>query len=249
MKMRHIAETYDPAADFRYYRKDPELTYMLACLPRTGSTHLALSLWRTGLLGAPMEYLNLPHPSGIFERLGGGDPLTYWRELKRRRTSPNGVFGFKMFLSCYSRVAHLYPSLLPLIRSDKVVYLNRRDKVAQAVSQAKASQSNTWFSAVESEPEPVCYDFEFINQFYQVALRHHEGWDCLFKLSGADPIEVDYEDLAEDTNGTIDFISRRLGVSLESRSELDSLLEIERQSDCINEEWKENFVRDLRRVG
>ena len=41
------------------YRADsPEHAYLLATVPRTGSSFVSHLLWRSGCLGAPLEYLN-----------------------------------------------------------------------------------------------------------------------------------------------------------------------------------------------
>lgn len=67
--VRHVIRTlYDADADFNRFGRAPVGTYMLATLPRSGSIFCAIRLWQTGLLGAPMEYLNfLDHGRSIPE--------------------------------------------------------------------------------------------------------------------------------------------------------------------------------------
>jgi len=242
--MHHISQAYHEGADFPYRQQAPAITYMLACSPRSGSTHLALALWRTGCLGAPMEYLHFPHPSGIFKRLGGGSPQIYWYELQRLRASPNGVFGFKMFLSSYRRVAHIYPDLLPLIKSDHVVYLVRRDKIAQAVSHAKATQSGSWFYESAVEPRPASYDYDLIDRCYREAIREHDGWEMLFRQTDCRPFTIVYEDFIEDVDGTIKRIAEHLGVNLERGAVLENLISLDKQSDSVSKCWAELYVAD-----
>lgn len=242
--MHHIAHAYHECGDFPYRTEAPNTTYMLACSPRSGSTFLGLELWRTGLLGAPLEYLNLPHPSGIFDRLGGGDPVKYWSELQRRRSSPNGVFGFKMFFNDYARIAHVYPKILPLIQPDHVVFLVRKDKVAQAVSHAKATLSDAWFHENDVEPRPISYEFSLINEFYEEAVRQHRAWNSLFALTGCQPILIYYEDLAEGVQKTIAKITSKIGIPVDDIKSLDNILRINKQSDQINIKWKTRFIED-----
>ena len=46
---------YEGKFDFAPRREPPSRPYLLASVPRTGSTLLSHLLWRTGCLGAPLE--------------------------------------------------------------------------------------------------------------------------------------------------------------------------------------------------
>jgi LPS sulfotransferase NodH len=63
-------------------------SYIVASSYRSGSTHLCLSLWQTGLLGAPAEFLNsvtlLPNLMNRFKATSHADYVT---KLLARRTS------------------------------------------------------------------------------------------------------------------------------------------------------------------
>lgn len=195
-------------------------------------------------MGAPLEYLNLPHPSGIYDRLGNGDAVSYWTELQRRRSSPNGVFGFKMFFSDYARIAHIYPKILPLIQPDHVIFLVRKDKVAQAVSHAKATLSDAWFHEDDVEPGPAHYNFALINEFYEEAVRQHQAWNSLFTLTDCQPLTIYYEDIIDDAQQAITNIARKIGVTTTSQTPIKNILRIKRQSDEINTQWKLKFIND-----
>jgi LPS sulfotransferase NodH len=86
------------------------------------------------VLGAPAEYVNLYIISKLYERLQAISMLDYWHKVSRLRTSPNGVFGFKMFPRGLMTTAKEHPGLLKKLRSENVIYLKRNDKIAQAVS-------------------------------------------------------------------------------------------------------------------
>jgi hypothetical protein len=105
------------------------------CQPGEQLPLLGIKLWQTGVCGAPMEYLNFVNrKNDMLIRLGKADAVVYWDELRRRRTSKNGVFAFKAFIGDYSQTLQDYADLLPHIRSDKTIYLTRQDKLQQAVS-------------------------------------------------------------------------------------------------------------------
>ena len=56
---------YEARFDFPHRATAPSRPYLLATVPRSGSTYLSHVLWRTGCLGAPLEYLNFD-PSGTY---------------------------------------------------------------------------------------------------------------------------------------------------------------------------------------
>src|SRR4051812_43480431 len=74
---------------FDFAGRQPETAYLLATVPRTGSTFLSHLLWRSGCLGAPLEYLNF-EPSGpfAFAASSPGEQRDLWQRLLWRRTSP-----------------------------------------------------------------------------------------------------------------------------------------------------------------
>lgn len=59
--------------DFPNRSEEPVKTYFLSAIPRVGSTWFSLQLWKTGILGAPLEYLNLFDRSEDIQRFGGGE--------------------------------------------------------------------------------------------------------------------------------------------------------------------------------
>src|SRR3954466_5530762 len=105
--MHTVAALYSASHDFPRREEGPSNTFMLATIPRSGSTYFAIRLWQTGALGAPMEYLNFPILGRLLKRLRVDLPmdarsvLKYWKAVKALRTSPNGVFGYKMFMNNY----------------------------------------------------------------------------------------------------------------------------------------------------
>ena len=69
---------YEGSFDFPRRTASPERTYLIATVPRTGSTWFSHLLWQTGCLGAPLEYLNFDPggpPSGSRDRAGGSDGI------------------------------------------------------------------------------------------------------------------------------------------------------------------------------
>lgn len=148
-----IETGYEDRYDFPDRQQLPDRTYMFASVPRTGSTFLSHLLWRTGCLGAPLEYLNFL-PSGPYHFVSGSPDkqITLWRSLLHRRTSPNGVFGVKCFPAQMKELhqghravfSEVMATLVPRDNEPRIVQLKRRDRNAHAISYARAALSGVW---------------------------------------------------------------------------------------------------------
>ena len=125
-------------------------SYVVASSYRCGSTYFCSELWRTGVLGAPAEYLNVGEGRMLRHvmesRLQASSPEDYFVKLLACRTSSNGVFGMKAHFHHFEPALDWCPSMLERLSPVTYIYLSRRDKLAQAVSMAKAMQTNGWTS-------------------------------------------------------------------------------------------------------
>jgi LPS sulfotransferase NodH len=191
-----------------------------------------------------MEYLNFENSGGIYDRLGGSaGAAAYWKALQSRRTSPNGLFGFKIFISNYKHTLAKHPELVPLIAADEVIFLRRRDKVAQALSHYRAMQSGIWFDGVKGEKRPE-YDFEKILRSYRAAKVQDAEWERLFGLTNCKPIRVEYEDLLADADPEVARICDALEVVQEPAARLPFIPLTKPQADGTTHEWYARFVED-----
>jgi len=80
-----IETGYEGRFDFPARHQGPGRTYLLASVPRAGSTFFSHLLWRTGYLGAPLEYLNF-EPAGPYGFAAASPQLQHqlWRSVLRR---------------------------------------------------------------------------------------------------------------------------------------------------------------------
>src|SRR5262249_16852729 len=127
----------------------PTTFYVVASTPRSGSTYLCHSLWSTGQMGAPLEYFNYhSHMLQMSAWLRAGGLGQYVSRLVACRPSPNGLFGFHSHWHqfVFVRLAQLL-RLFPHLR---FIYIERKDRLAQAVSYAKALQARQWASWQEA---------------------------------------------------------------------------------------------------
>lgn len=240
--MRHvIPKLYSQLCDFPLRDSEPRLQYMLATIPRSGSSFFAIELWRTGVLGAPMEYLNPIYINMLVKRCGckEGDVLAYWDWVKHHRTSPNGVFGFKAFTISYTRMSNVHPEWLSEITPQKVVFLTRLDLVEQAVSYSKAIRSNLWFAGAPGG-KPAEYDREHITSCLDSLHFQLEFWSQLFDLTRTEVCCVHYEDLLNNLRGTVTRVADFIGVPPNPRRVIGPPL-IKIQRDMESSEWVRRY--------
>lgn len=124
------------------------MRYLIVSQARTGGTFLCEALQRSGHAGMPFEYLNPAAIRFIVKRIGAGNKVTMQRLirlLERTRTGANGVFGMQLHIEQLAKTVASHDDRRRWIRrSDRIVMLYRRDKLAQAVSLERSFQSSAW---------------------------------------------------------------------------------------------------------
>jgi trehalose 2-sulfotransferase len=251
-----INRLYSPEFDYpKYSRKS--VNYMIASLPRSGSTYFAIKLWRTGVLGAPMEYFNFGIMPQIMKRFGFNEKnpsdlsdkqiVQYVRLLKGLRTSPNGMFGYKMFMPTFSDLLRYFPDIYGEIQPDIVIFLTRDDWVGQAISYSRAVMTKMWFA---NDPSPLAsealYNYDHIKSSLDTIKMQHDFWEGVFKQAKIDPIRVSYENLIASSHDVINDLLLEMGVSRHFEELAIPL--IEKQSDEVTEEWRSRFIDEHQRL-
>jgi LPS sulfotransferase NodH len=209
----------DPLNDLPPFAGEPR-NYIVACSQRCGSTLLCDLLGRTGRLGVPAEYLNFEWLGAqMAQRFGlpptqTGLPLQkYLRELYRCRTSPEGFFGLKLQWFQYAPVA-ASKDVARLLRSSRIIWLTRRDLMAEAVSGSIAMTAGQWHHRPH-KPRPetkVKYDVRHVDRALRWILWENFMWERFFRTNALAPLAVSYEDLLADTDGVCRRICLHIGL-------------------------------------
>jgi trehalose 2-sulfotransferase len=222
---------------------------MIACTRRSGSTMLAQHLWNTGVLGAPWEYLNPIAMQRASSRWSITTDVEYVANLVKFRTSENGVFGYKTFIDHWRQANQFYPYIIQSLWSANVIFLRRKNTVAQAISLLRAEKSQQWaaFRGQDNEsaraaPDALQFDKEKVDFYLQRIVRQDNLWNNMFKEKAVFPIELWYEDLLQDKDGTIRMILDAWKVERKTTcGAMPKFPETERQADDVSALWIELY--------
>lgn len=221
-------------------------------MPRAGSTFLSHLLWRTGCLGAPLEYLNF-EPAGPYGFATASPDLQrrLWRSVLRRRCSTNGVFGLKAFPPQLEQLKRRNPELLkdvlsvilPQGKPRKILYLRRRDRIAQAVSYARASMSGIWRKDQEgATATPIQYSDEAIEAAERGILLQESVWEEMLSDLGIEPLNLWFEDVLANPESAAEAVADHLGVRIDRCAAVE-VPQIEKQSEEDSLAWAERYAR------
>jgi LPS sulfotransferase NodH len=243
---------------------------VLASSQRTGSTLLGTALRRTGCAGVPLEYFTEGAIGAAADLLGAprlplrsrarrqvqrarlrhdwaatwdvepGTVGPYLDHLVRCRTTPNGVFALKVHWNHYAAMMQAGLPIEAFPQPVSWVRVVRRDRLAQAVSLARARQSGQWSAAQvvrRRRPYEPFFDETAITAALADVDAWNAGWQSYFSVAGITPIRVVYEDLVADYPGEMGRLFDAL--------DLDVVVEpnppMRRQADEISASWIERY--------
>ena len=210
--------------------------YFICATPRSGSTLLCDLLYATGMSGRPnsfyrresipdyVKYLDVPPDPEGFDQ-------AYLSAILRHGTAGTGMFGLRQMWDHKAEMVLALRRLFPDLPDDlarfraafgdvKYIYLSRTDKVAQAVSRAKAEQSGLWHKYADGSvreqfdrfQEPV-YNPELIRELLDEAEHDGQQWEDWFRYHNIEPLRVTYENLAADPQAALDRILQAFDVA------------------------------------
>jgi LPS sulfotransferase NodH len=237
----------------------PSLSYFVCTSPRSGSTLLTDALFAMKIAGRPQEYFDKNYEQLWVERLGVTSDADYIEKVLVEGSTPNGVFGLKVFwfqlellVDKLSRIHDRSERDFSLLETTfpnlRFVFLKRKDKVRQAISWVKAGQTEMWWlipgapggrTTPKEEPK---FDFQEIDRRVRFLTELEQRWTRFFDDRGLQPLTLEYEDYIQAYESTIIQVLDYLGISIPPGLSVPPPRLI-RQSDRINEEWAERYLR------
>ena len=218
----------------------------------------------TGLPRQPRQYFETSSLSGIADGLPPVDPGRpeqpgdfegWFAYVVKRGTTSNGVFGAKMMWNYFddfrSRIAEL-PGLGGLRFTEaldevfpnlRIIFVRRRDKLAQAVSLWKAIQTQQWRNEAEGEADQRAadYDYDALRFLVEELHRWDSRWEDWFSATGREPIRVIYEEFVNARAATVGRVLDELGIDPPEPGERGPM---KRQADHLSRDWVTRFRDD-----
>src|SRR5438093_12440547 len=199
--------------------RHPRRCYVVCAIPRSGSNLLTDGLHATRRAGRPKQFFlrKCEADFATAHKLNSrGDFAAYVRDIRRVTATSNEVFGFKL-MSWYlddflGRLRETRAFGEPetsdrdLLRNAfprlEFVHIFRRNKLRQALSKARAVQTNLWKvqggKSAQAEPQ---FDANLIEQCLTESEEQEKIWDRFFEQIGIEPFRVEYEKLCSDYEG------------------------------------------------
>jgi trehalose 2-sulfotransferase len=219
----------------------------------------------TGLPRQPREYF----PDGALDEIVGtlapiepgraerpGEFEGWFTYALQRGTSRNGVFGAKMMWNYFddfrNRVKEL-PGLGDVTFTDaldalfpqlRIVFVRRRNKVAQAVSLWKAIQTQQWRNEDEASRGDMTAEYHYPALKHLVNELHlwDARWEDWFHATGREPIRVIYEEFVDTRAATVGRVLDALGI--DPREPEGEMGPMKRQADNLSRDWVTRFRQD-----
>jgi trehalose 2-sulfotransferase len=188
--------------------------YLIAALPRTGSFRLCELLAATGTAGYPQEYGDADDRTTWHGHHGFSHHVAYFHAFFRFCTTPNGVFGAKLMwpqfaalrrdISAYMRIdGRGLTQFETLIGPVSVVFLQRDNRLAQAISLYRAMATGAWTSRTPARGAEPPYDRPAIDRARDVIEANAELWEAFFVQNAIMPYRLSYEDIASDPEAVV----------------------------------------------
>lgn len=227
---------------------EPAITsYIIAATPRTGSNLLCGLLIRTQVAGNPQEVFDPGTEAKWRAETGVSMDEGYGRfvEGAKRYGTRGDVYGMKIHWMHVAALAHnvgfrgrpedvlehLFPGAL-------FVNIVRRDRLGQALSWFRASETNEWWRW-EGAPhvEPPRLDSDRVRALMVEIDRQQSEWLRYFHERGITALTVEYEELVSDRSGQLGRVLAFLGKDPAAAAEIPDPRRI-RQADDVTERWR-----------
>ena len=238
------ADFVSPAFDNDQSRRPSQMVVILST-PRCGSTYLCDLLRRAGLC-TPHEYFQpqhyLPLLSYRWDCVENGRVgwRRYARALEKNRTSASGTLGIKV------HGAHLYyfSEALPYFTAPatRYVWLQRRDRLRQAVSFGIARQTGQWTSHFRARGSPT-YRYNYLRRGLNAIHSQEDLIAAFLYARGLSYETLYYEDLLGAARAQM--LKKAFDIDVpQTRAAADPLAP-RRQADALNETWLSRFARNM----
>ena len=217
---------------------------------RSGSTWVGKLMSGTGKLGNAEEYLRIDRQRNV------RDPEQVFESIMKEARTENGVFAVKIFpydlRAFHNHFGYDFIDRCCADHDVSILILERRDRLGQAISAVRASQTNRWSatdpaSVIPGSPEPQeHYDFRAIMREINRISESMAYWRTYVAVRNL-PFGFEfYEDILDDSAAFLRRVGNRLGIELPSDLPTATTMRIQR--DGTTEQWRTRCLSDFESV-
>lgn len=213
--------------------------YIICTSPRSGSTLLCQLLTATGISGNPGSLFHEPSLADWLEDYGlSADQYptkhaalrAVFKAARAYGTGKTNMFGLRMQRHSFDFFMKQLDLLHPGLATDQArigaafgdtlfIHLTRSNKVEQAISYVKATQTGLWHRAADgtelerlSAPRAPVYDAPEITRRLTELSAQDTQWRAWFAAENLTPLRITYDDLSENPTDVLALILDRLGL-------------------------------------
>jgi len=180
-----------------------------------------------------------------------------FREARIRGTGNTGMFGLRLQRHSFDFFMEKLQVLVPGCAGEHeriqnvfgrtlFIHLTRQNKLEQAISYVKASQTGLWHKAPNgqelervSEPQALAYDAKAIQRHLTELGNMDKSWSAWFAKEQLVPLRINYEDLSADPIAIAGVILEYLG--LDKRLVIGVEPPVAKLADATNRQWANRY--------
>jgi LPS sulfotransferase NodH len=219
----------------------PHSAVLFLCFTnRSGSNLLAHALASSGQLNLAGELLNAEAVRDDVARHGWRRFADFFCSQWRWRMV-GGRFAIKLALPHLEVLGRA--GVLDLVRrSARYVFMERADRLGQAISYEIARRSGQWTSetVVAVAPGAIAYAREGITAALETFAAEKRQFDLFFGRNGIVPVQVLYEHLLADPAGVVRAVGQAAG--LDDLAYLPERVAVRRQAGALNACWRQRYL-------
>ncbi len=244
-------------------------SYIICTSPRSGSTLLCGLLAATCKSGNPGSYFHAPSISSWLKTYNlsrdgyASDRAAVsaaFEAAYKQGTGNTGLFGLRLQRDSFDFFIQQAGVLYPEADSDVdriqaafgatlFIHLTRPNKLDQAISRVKATQTGLWHKAADgaelerlSAPKDPVYDQGQIAQHLAELIALDQAWVSWFAKENLKPLRISYDVLSADPECVLAQILDKLGLDSEIAYGISP--PVAKLADATNQIWAERFLAE-----
>ncbi|MGB0748086.1 MAG: Stf0 family sulfotransferase [Magnetospiraceae bacterium] len=213
---------------------------ILSFTNRCGSSFMAECLAATGAVHNAGEILNWQGTTDGIRRYGVATVAGFLARLDQDQAAQGKTLLIKSSIQqllTLARAGYLGPE--GVLRQLRLVHVERRDVLAQGISNAIAAQTQKWTSAQAGNQVEPRYDYAAIQDYLYGALHQNALFREFCAALGLPYLPVTYEDFAEDYLPTVREILHYARLSVGDPD--PTQIRLQRQTGPVNREFADRF--------